>query len=138
MTIQGSVYQIIYFNEENNYTVVDLDCSGELITAVGIFPDIKEGELLEIEGDKVYNPRFGEQIKVTDVRFVKPSKKEDIIQFLSSGLIKGIGKNKAKDIVNEFGEDTLDIIELDPTRLLKIKGIGKVTAREISAHIIMF
>ena len=132
MTIQGSVYQIVFFNEQNNYTVVEMDCSGELITAVGIFPSIQEGELLELEGEMVNNPRFGEQLKVSNVSFKTPTTKEDIITYLSSGLIKGIGKNKAKTIVDMFGEDTLEIIEFEPEKLQQIRGIGKKTAKQIS------
>ena len=131
MTIRGSVYQVIFFNEQNNYTVVDMDCSGELITAVGIFPAISEGELLELEGEMTNNPRFGEQFKVGEVKFIEPTNNEEIVAYLSSGLIKGLGKNKAKAIVDMFGEDTLEIIEVNPLALRKVKGIGKITAIKI-------
>lgn len=132
MTIQGCVEQIIFCNETNNYMVVDLSCSGELITAVGIFPTIQVGETLMLEGEYQVNPRFGEQFKVSNVKFVAPTTKEDVVAFLSSGLIKGLGKNKAKSIVDVFGEKTLDIIETTPIRLTEIRGIGKKTAMEIA------
>lgn len=133
MTIQGCVEQIIFFNEANNYTVVDISCSGELITAVGIFPSISTGELLELEGEYIVNPRYGEQFKVENVSFVTPTSIEDIAAFLSSGLIKGVGEKKAKMIVDMFGGKSLEIIESEPIKLTKIAGIGKKTALEIAA-----
>lgn len=132
MTIQGSVVQVIYFNEQNNYTVVDIDYSGELITAVGIFPALTEGEMLSIEGEFQVNPRFGRQFKANSVTFIEPNTIQDIVSFLSSGLIKGVGERKAKAIVDIFGEKSLQVIETEPMQLLKVAGIGKKTAQEIA------
>ena len=132
MLICGQVEGIKYRNEENGYTVAVIDCNGEFLDCVGKFPQITEGQRVEIEGTIKRNPKYGEQIAVESVKVLPPDNIDGIFRYLSSGLIKGIGVGLAERIVNQFGKDTLDIIELNPQKLTEVKGISKEKAKNIA------
>ncbi|MEG2413812.1 MAG: ATP-dependent RecD-like DNA helicase [Clostridia bacterium] len=124
MQLEGSVEEIIFRNDENGYSVLVVDCNNELVTAVGIFPPLGSGETLQMQGEWLENKRFGQQFSVEKVKVVQPNSEETIIKYLSSGLFKGVGEHTAAGIVEMFGLETLDIIEFQPIKLSKIKGIS--------------
>jgi len=124
LTIEGIVKDIVFRNELNSYTVAKLDTEDGEATIVGKIPIINLGETLKVEGEWVYHPTYGEQLKVTNVSLVVPSTVNGIEKYLSSGLIPYIGPKTARKIVEKFGLDTLDIIQYNPERLKEIEGIG--------------
>ena len=132
MKIVGTIENIVFRNPENGYTVLGLIYNNKKLTAVGNIPEVYEGQTLELDGEFVVNKKFGEQYKVTDVKVVEPTTLPAIEKYLSSGLIYGIGPVTAKRIVDEFKEDTLAIMEFNPIKLSKVKGISKQKAIEIS------
>lgn len=133
--ICGTVDTIIFASQDNRFTVLKLSpekLSTQItVTLNSIAPLI--GQLLEIEGEWVKHPKFGQQFKATTYKTVAPTEISGIEKFLASGAINGIGPAMAKKIVAEFGEKTLEIIAKSPNELLKIPGIGKKTAEKISA-----
>lgn len=133
--ICGTVDTIIFASQDNRFTVLKLSpekLSTQItVTLNGIAPLI--GQLLEIEGEWVKHPKFGQQFKATTYKTVAPTEISGIEKFLASGAINGIGPVMAKKIVAEFGEKTLEIIAKSPNELLKVPGIGKKTAEKISA-----
>lgn len=131
MTYQGKVSEIIYTNEENGYSVILFDADSDVFTAVGIFPPIQEGEMLKITGEFKENKRYGEQFAVDSVEFLIPEGEMEIVKYLSSGLFKGIGEKLAKDIVKTFGEDTIEVLDKTPERLIEVSGIGRKKLMEI-------
>lgn len=131
MVIKGIVEEIIYRNTDNGYTVAVIDCNDESITAVGKFPQVTQGECVELDGSFVKHNRYGEQFNASRVKICKPTTKEGIVKYLSSGLIKGVGPVTALSIVNKFGEDTLDVIEFNHQKLTEVKGISERKANEI-------
>lgn len=131
MTFKGTVTDIIFVNEENGYTVLNFATDDEFFTAVGIFPLVNEGEVLEISGEFKKNNKFGEQFVVESVAFAKPDDEENIIKYLSSGLFKGIGEKLATQIVGIFGIETLEILENNPSALRSVPGIGRKKLAEI-------
>lgn len=132
MKIVSTVENIVFRNPENGYTVLGLIYNNKKLTAVGNLPEVYEGQTLELDGEFVVNKKFGEQYKVTDVKVVEPTTLPAIEKYLSSGLIYGVGPVTAKRIVDEFKEDTLAIMEFNPVKLSKVKGISKQKAIEIS------
>ncbi|WP_317405011.1 ATP-dependent RecD-like DNA helicase [Megamonas funiformis] len=132
--ICGTVDTIIFASQDNRFTVLKLSpekLSTQItVTLNGIAPLI--GQLLEIEGEWVRHPKFGQQFKATTYKTVAPTEISGIEKFLASGAINGIGPAMAKKIVAEFGEKTLEIIAKSPNELLKVPGIGKKTAEKIS------
>ena len=130
-SLEGSVESIVFHNEENHYMVARfrLNDSGrlfrdDLMTIVGILPDIHVGELLTVDGEWENDPRYGRQLHVKSFTERLPASTEGIARYLGSGLIKGIGPKKAQLIVDHFGEQTLAIIEQQPDRLSEVKGIS--------------
>ena len=131
MQITGSLLNIVFRNSENGYTVANLNVNGTLVTAVGIFPLMKEGEDLTLEGQYVENPKYGEQFKVSNVKISEPTNLDSILKFLASGLIKGIGEKTAELIVSVFGDKSLEVLENTPERLTEIRGIGAKKPRKL-------
>lgn len=133
MIISGDVEKIIFRNEDNGYTVVDLRSSGDYVTAVGVFPEIYEGMRLELTGDYKYHTRHGLQFLAESVKVVEPDGAAAIEKFLKSGIFKGVGEVTAKNIVERFGERTLDVMKTSPEKLAEVKGISAKKAAEICA-----
>ena len=131
MVISGVVEEIVFRNAENGYTVVVIDHNGEPVVCVGKFPQISEGVNLELSGNFVKHNKYGQQFSVKTVKITVPSTKEGIIRYLSSGLIYGVGPVTALNIVEYFGEKTLDVIEYNPAKLALVKGISAKKAEEI-------
>ena len=132
MKIVANVENTVFRNAENGYTVLNLSYNKKKLTAVGTIPEVFEGQTLELEGEFIVNKKFGEQFKIQDAKVVEPTTIPAIEKYLASGLIYGIGPVTAKKIVDEFGEDTLTILEFNPVKLSKIRGISKQKAIEIS------
>lgn len=133
MIISGDVEKIIFRNEDNGYTVVDLRSSGDYVTAVGVFPEIYEGMRLELTGDYKYHTRHGLQFLAESVKVVEPDGAAAIEKFLKSGIFKGVGEVTARNIVERFGERTLDVMKTSPEKLAEVKGISAKKAAEICA-----
>lgn len=131
MQIKGTIESVIFRNADNGYTVVSLNVDNRLETVVGIFPPVSEGEEVILEGERVLNERYGEQIQANNVKTKPPNSPEGIIKYLSSDLFKGIGEVTATRIVNKFKDKTFDVIENNPILLDTIQGITASKALEI-------
>ncbi|MDO5708149.1 MAG: ATP-dependent RecD-like DNA helicase [Andreesenia angusta] len=131
MQFDGMIESILFKNEENGYTVARLKTEDGIITVVGNMPIVSEGESVSIEGDIVYHKTYGEQIKVNSYKLIVPENEDGIIKYLSSGIIKGIGKKTAERIVEYFGKESIDIIKYAPNKLEEIPGIGRKTIDKI-------
>lgn len=131
-TIDGTILQLIFQNEENGYTVLRLvTTDGEAVTVVGTIPCAAPGENLIVTGRWVSHPVHGDQVQAEQVERHMPSSEEDIRTYLSSGIVKGVGAALADRLVQRFGERTLQIIEEEPELLAKVKGITARRAQEI-------
>lgn len=130
--LQGTVEEIIFNNTTNGYVVLSLSTENDLITVVGEIGEIKEGEKLIVDGNYSNHAKFGTQFKAVYCERKLPDTSDSIERYLASGIIKGIGHSVAKKIVQTFGEDTFNIIETQPERLVEIKGISKKKALAIS------
>ncbi len=129
--IEGIIENVVYTNPENGYSVIDMSYEKSLITAVGIMPSCSAGEKIKLRGQWVKHPTFGTQFKASACERSMPKSAGDMLRYLSSGTVKGIGPATASKIVERFGEDTFDIIENHPEELCKIKGISKEKALDI-------
>ncbi len=131
ITITGVVEDITFQNDTNGFTVLDFSTDDELFTAVGVMPNITAGETVSLTGSFIMHPTFGRQLKVTAFTRTLPETSEQIIKYLSSGVIRGVGPKKALLIVETFGADTLNVIENEPERLSELKGISIDQAKNI-------
>ena len=135
--ISGTVENIIYSNEQNGYTVCEIDTGDPLpVTAVGIMPYLAEGEIIRVMGTWTTHATFGKQFKVECYEKELPVTSAAILKYLTSRAVKGVGGVTARRIVDEFGDDTFDVIEHHPEWLADIPGISPKKAREISESFI--
>ncbi len=129
---EGTVHSVIFQNAENGYTVLRLLTEeGEVVTVVGCIPCVAPGEHLTVTGTWETHPQHGQQLKVSELERSLPEDEDEIFDYLSSGICKGVGPTTARRIVDRFGLETLDILESEPERLQMIKGITAKKAMEI-------
>jgi exodeoxyribonuclease V alpha subunit len=138
-SFQGSVLEavlerITYANEDTGYTVarVDTGRGGDLVTVVGALLGAQPGESIRMRGRWGSHPQYGKQFHVDDYSTVLPATVQGIRRYLGSGLIKGIGPKLADRIVEHFGVDALDVIELEPKRLIEVPNLGPKRTRLIA------
>ena len=129
--IEGTIEGIVYSNPENGYSVIDLSVDGTLVTAVGIMPSCCVGEKIKLKGEWTTHPTFGKQFKASECERSMPKSAADMLKYLSSGTIKGIGPSTAAKIVERFGDGTFEVLENSPELLSEIKGISAQKATEI-------
>lgn len=133
--VKGYVDHIVFRNEDNGYTVFNLNNEDGDLTCVGTFPYIGEGELLRLSGEYVLHALYGMQLQVKHAEVCVMEDVVSIERYLGSGAIKGLGAALAGRIVKKFKGDTFRIIEEEPERLAEIKGISERKAREIARQI---
>ena len=128
----GNITEVIFRNNENGYTVAEFETETELFTIVGNLARCNVGTRMEISGNFKEHPKYGEQFSIVQFSELMPEGIDAIKEFLKSGVIKGIGDKFADDIVERFGEKSLQIMEESPKRLMEIRGIGPKKAAQIS------
>ncbi|NOR11852.1 MAG: AAA family ATPase, partial [Candidatus Aminicenantes bacterium] len=130
--IEGTVESVVYYSPDTGYHICKFILEDQqTMTIIGNFPPLSPGEVLKIKGKWELNPKFGKQYRVENYIPIMPSSAKGIEKFLSSGLISGIGPVLAKRIVNQFGENTIDVLSEDPAKMLKVEGIGAAKLKEI-------
>ena len=133
-TIMGTVLSVVFQNEENGYAVLRLVTDdGELLTLVGCVPCAAPGENLTATGSFSSHPQYGEQFSASEVERHLPSNETEILNYLASGVVRGVGPATAEKLVARFGIETLQVLESEPEKLTAIKGMTARRAQEISA-----
>ena len=135
-SIKGTVEEITFYNQDNGYTVMEISCGNEAVTVVGNFSQLAVGSQIEASGEWTVHPSYGRQFKADSLTETLPQDAAGILRYLSSGIIKGVGRATAEKIVNAFGSESFDVIEKDIDRLSSIKGISKPAARKIQRSFI--
>ena len=130
--LEGTVSSIIFQNEENGYTILRLDAGEEEMTVVGSMPGVSPGEYLTVRGEWVRHATYGTQFRADVVERRLPQGLKEVYHYLASGAVKGVGKATARLLVEEFGEEALNVIEEEPDKLTRIRGISPKRARTIS------
>ena len=132
LEMNGTVEQIVYRNEKNQYTVLEMNNGEELVTVVGCMPFLSVGEELHVIGTWGSHPSFGPQFKAQICERSRPATAAAMLKYLSSGAVKGIGPAMAARLVEKFGENVLKVLEEDPERLSTIRGISREKAGKIA------
>lgn len=135
MKLTGEVIKVRYVNEENGYSVFDLNTSDGEIKIVGIFDSVNIGESLEVEGEFTYDNKYGEQLNVSSYQKKLPSSTVEIEKYLASGIISTIGPKNASYIVEQFGKKSLDIVFDETDKLIEVRGIGKKSIEKIKKSV---
>jgi len=135
LELNGTVEHVVYHNDKNQYTVLEMAAGDELVTVVGAFPFVSEGEELHVYGTWSSHPSFGDQFKADTFERARPATTAAMLKYLSSGAVKGVGPATARRIIDTFGVQALTVIENEPERLAQIKGITLEKAKEISTEL---
>lgn len=130
--IQGTIGAIVYQNYDNGYCVLRLAAdNGQTVTVVGTIPMPCVGEKLMVTGTWSSHPSYGKQFEAEFLERILPQTTGEILTYLSSRAIKGIGPKTAARIVNRFGDETLAVMEREPQRLAEVSGISPLKAMAI-------
>lgn len=138
IAVSGTVENVIYFNEDNGYTVFDVSCDegsegvGEIVTVFGSTSGLNVGEKIRLEGEWSFSKSYGRQLKLLRIEIILPTEVNDILRYLKSSRVKGIGPKTAERLVEQYGEDTFEVIENHPEWLAKLPGVSQKKAEEIS------
>ena len=130
--LQGAVSAVVYQNYENGYAVLRLNVGGgQMVTVVGTIPLPAVGERLMVTGRWSTHASYGRQFEAEFLERLMPQTAMEILNYLSSRVIKGIGPRMAARIVEHFGSETLLVMEREPERLAEVSGISREKARTI-------
>lgn len=134
----GQVERIVFHNPENGFTVLRVLPDGEsrpgrtgplfapeAVNCVGHMAQATPGVRISLRGRWVQNPRFGRQLAFEQAEELLPATEEGLRLYLGSGLIKGVGPELAARIVKKFGADTIRVLDEEPEKLLRVRGIGE-------------
>ncbi|RLY01130.1 ATP-dependent RecD-like DNA helicase [Streptococcus hillyeri] len=128
----GEINRIIFENASNFFKIIlldiedtDSDFNDFEVIVTGTIADVIEGENYTFWGELTQHPRYGEQLKVTRYERAKPTS-SGLVKYFSSDHFKGIGKKTAEKIVQLYGDNTIDKILEDPSKLATISGLSKV------------
>lgn len=130
--IEGEVREVVYYNDDNCYSVFDINYANGIFTCVGNIPYLTAGERVRLEGAWTNHPDYGEQFKFDNFERTVPQKVSAIRTYLASGVIPGIRDATAVKMTDLFGEDTLEIIRNSPEKLTQIKGISLSKAMKMN------
>ncbi|MDR2753842.1 MAG: ATP-dependent RecD-like DNA helicase [Oscillospiraceae bacterium] len=130
--LQGVVEAVSFRNDENSFTVMDVACGGELVTAVGVLPQVTAGEALLLRGRWRFHPTYGKQFDAQLCQRSMPVTQSEVLKYLGSGMIKGVRGTTAQRIIETFGDQTIDVLKNHPGRLAGIRGISAEKAEQIS------
>ena len=130
--LQGAIGAVVYQNYENGYAVLRLQCDdGQTVTVVGTIPLPAVGERLMVTGRWSSHSSYGRQFEAEFLERLMPQTESEILSYLSSRAIKGIGPVTAARIVQRFGSQTLQVMEQEPARLVEVSGISPAKAEAI-------
>ena len=131
--LEGIAEELVFRREDTGFTVLDLSTEdGELITVVGVLPEIAAGEELRLSGRWDSHSTFGRQFRAEFCERRMPGTVAQMLKYLASGSVKGIGPSTAVKIVEAFGEDTFEVLGNHPEKLAKIRGISPKKAEQIA------
>ncbi len=130
ISLEGTLEHITYHNEHNHYTVARLKTGSPKtsVTVVGFLPEAVVGEMIRLTGKWAMHQKYGQQFRFDAAEILLPATVDGIKNYLTSGILKGIGPSIAEKIVQKFGDETLVVIEDQPEALTQVEGIGEKKA----------
>lgn len=132
LRMDGVVENVIYHNEDNGYTVLEVNAGGDLQIATCTVPDINPGESVTLYGQFETHPVHGPQFKAISCESSMPQDIAATLSYLSSGALPYIGPATARKIVERFGDKSLDVIANEPMQLTELRGLTEEKAQAIS------
>ena len=136
-TLEGTLDQVLFVNENNGYSVAVVVVAGEhgdsrRVTVVGNLAGLEVGSTIRAQGGFEQHPSFGDQFHVVDFETVRPAGAVALERYLASE-IKGVGPALARRIAEHFGDSLGEVLDNAPERMREVPGIGAAVARAIAA-----
>lgn len=143
LVVDGVVEKILWRDEATNTTIASFKGKNipkfaqnplypESFVVIGVFPKLGKGQRLKLKGKWSRDRKGRWSFYTSSYSEIMPNTKETMVEYLSSGLFKGVGKKTARAIVDTFGVESLDVIKNQPSRLMEVKGISLKKAEAIS------
>ncbi len=144
--LEARVEDVLFRNEENGFSILrvrpdsveppppldmPLPAAGTL-AVVGVLPFCHPGDRYVFDGAFARHREYGVRFAATGAILRPPRGPGEILGYLASGALPGIGEKMARRIVDRFGDRTLEVLRTDPLRLSEVTGIGDRTARKIA------
>ncbi|MFI3254073.1 MAG: ATP-dependent RecD-like DNA helicase [Eubacteriales bacterium] len=129
--LEGTVNAIVFQNQANGYAIISINQGEDIHTVVGTMPDIAVGDSVKFQGEWVTHQTYGKQLKALVYEKKQPEGKNELFRYLSSGTIEGVRAKTAKQLLEAFGDDVLEVMEKDYEKLTEIKGITLKRAQKI-------
>ncbi len=132
--LTGTIDHVVFQQPATGFTVLRVKAPGsaEPLTVIGRAPDSRPGLVLRAEGQWQDDPSWGRQFQATAITLLPPASDDGIKAYLASGAIKGVGEATAERLIEHFGKNLRQVIEVTPERLAEVPGIGLKTARRIA------
>ncbi|MDE2739425.1 MAG: hypothetical protein OXH47_07845, partial [Paracoccaceae bacterium] len=130
-TVSGTVKRIVFYNPENGYHIlrITLDRGKFESTVVGVgLGTIEAGTHITAYGKWIKDPKYGKQFKAQSIQSRLPTQPDAIEKYLASGIFPGIGKILAARIVKMFGNQIFEVLEKEPQKLAKVRGLSKTVS----------
>ncbi len=130
-TVSGTVKRIVFNNPENGYHIlrVTLDQEKFESTVVGVgLGTIEAGTHVTAYGKWIKDLKYGKQFKAQSIQSRLPTRPDAIEKYLASGIFPGIGKILAARIVKMFGNQVFEVLEKEPQKLAKVRGLNKTVS----------
>ena len=118
--IEGILKSYLFYNESNSYSVFKIEITDtnepELIfyeptiVICGFFPKLDNANKYRFYGKLKSHPKYGTQYDAERYEKIMDNTYEGLIDYLSSGIVKGIGPKTAKRIIDTLGLDALELI----------------------------
>lgn len=117
-----TVERVVWVREDGGSAIVRCqDADGKTLGVLGPVSHLRPGDLAEVRGVFVNNPRWGEQIQASSATVSVPQTARGLAKWFRS--IDGIGPTLADRIVEALGGGAVDLILADPGILAGIKGL---------------
>lgn len=135
----GDIEKVVYHSDDTGFVVLKVALQKEgnkrstTVTVTGILPQAQEGQSVHAVGQWIENRNYGKQFKADELNIRLPKSEKALMQYLSSGVIKGVGKVMAEQLLKKFGTDVLNVIENHPQKLAELPGIGPKRSADIQA-----
>lgn len=130
LNLKGEVVNQLTF--DNGYAILKIEVEkGNTATLVGDMPVFSKGVLIEASASIFEHPKYGLQYKVKEIKEKGFATKDGIVNYLSGSSFQGIGKAMARLVADYFGENALEILDSDISKIYKVTGLPENKAQMI-------
>lgn len=128
--VQDGSYMIALFRPLEK--VMDTQNSElSMVKVVGHYLPTSEKVKVDLTGHWKKDAKYGLQFEMESYDEIITPGRKGMVAYLSSGLIRGVGKALAERIYDTFGDDTLQILDTQPERIQEVPGIGEKKSAQV-------